>query len=47
MLEGIPIERLLHSTFGAAPTATSTAVAWTFNPDISLAGIPVVYEIQV
>ncbi len=24
-----------------------TLVSWTFNPDISLAGIPVVYEIQV
>jgi hypothetical protein len=41
MIEGVSIE-----TFRGDYRAVNL-VSWTFNPSISLAGIPEVYEIQV
>ena len=43
---GWPAGPFLRARFIPYPRAVNL-VSWTFNPDISLAGIPVVYEIQV
>jgi hypothetical protein len=43
---GWPAGPFIRSRFIPYPRAVNL-VSWTFNPDISLAGIPVVYEIQV
>jgi GNAT superfamily N-acetyltransferase len=43
---GWPAGPFYRARFIPYPRAVSL-VSWTFNPDISLAGIPVVYEIQV
>ncbi|MCX6569193.1 MAG: hypothetical protein NT147_09115, partial [Candidatus Aminicenantes bacterium] len=43
---GWPAGPFYRARFIPYPRAVNL-VSWTFNPDISLAGIPVVYEIQV
>lgn len=43
---GWPVGPFYRARFFPFPRAVNL-VSWTFNPDISLAGIPVVYEIQV
>ena len=43
---GWPAGPFYRARFIPYPRAVSL-VAWTFDPEISLAGIPVVYEIQV
>jgi len=43
---GWPVGPFYRARFIPYPRAVNL-VAWTFNPEISLAGIPVVYEIQV
>jgi GNAT superfamily N-acetyltransferase len=43
---GWPAGPMYRARFIPYPRAV-TLVSWTFNPEISLAGIPVVYEIQV
>lgn len=43
---GWPIGPFYRARFIPYPRAVNL-VSWTFNPEISLAGIPVVYEIQV
>jgi len=43
---GWPVGPFYRAGFIPFPRAVNL-VSWTFNPDISLAGIPVVYEIQV
>jgi GNAT superfamily N-acetyltransferase len=43
---GWPAGPFFRARFIPFPRAVNL-VSWTFNPDISLAGIPVVYEIQV
>ncbi|MCX6569980.1 MAG: hypothetical protein NT006_00905 [Candidatus Aminicenantes bacterium] len=43
---GWPAGPFTRARFIPYPRAVNL-VSWTFNPDISLAGIPIVYEIQV